>query len=58
MSGGNEKIAAAFQERLDSAGRVILELPVQDWITYDGAKVMGHVTGAWEPGEPWEDPRL
>ena len=51
--------AAAFVQRLDTPGRVILECTVTQWITYDGAKLSAHVRGDWQPGEPWEDdPRL
>lgn len=59
LTGGNEEAAAGFVQRLDTPGRVILECAVEQWITYDGAKVMAHVMGKWQPGEPWEnDPRL
>lgn len=51
--------AAGFVQRLDTPGRVIIECAVEQWITYDGAKVTAHVLGRWQPGEPWEqDPRL
>jgi hypothetical protein len=58
MTGGNPDRSRAFQQRLASPGRVVIELVPQDWITYDGAKVAAHVTGRWEPGDAWDDPRL
>jgi hypothetical protein len=58
LAGGNADRAAAIRERLDMPGRAVLELVPQDWITYDGAKVVAHVTGRWEPGDAWDDPRL
>jgi hypothetical protein len=56
---GDDKMAQAFVERLDTPGRVIIECAVEKWITYDGAKVSAHVRGQWQPEEPWlHDPRL
>lgn len=56
---GSQAGSEAFVQRLDTPGRVIIECRVEQWITYDGAKVMAHVMGTWQPGEAWErDPRL
>jgi len=58
LTGGDAARAAAFVERLDTPGRVVIELDPQAWITYDGAKVAAHVAGRWQPGDTWPDPRL
>ncbi len=58
MNPGRPERAAAFRDRVDSPGRVIIELEPVKWITYDGAKVAAHVLGRWNPDEEWEDPRL
>lgn len=47
---------AAWIERLDSPGRVVIELVPQKWISFDGRKVGAHASGTWQPGEPWVDP--
>ena len=41
----NEKTAEAFQKRLDSPLRVILEVVPEKWITYDGAKMFADAQG-------------
>ena len=46
----------AWIERLDSPGRVVIELVPQKWISFDGRKVGAHAEGRWQPGEPWSEP--
>ncbi len=46
----------AWIERLDSPGRVVIELAPQKWISFDGRKVGAHAEGRWQPGEPWIEP--
>ena len=46
----------AWVERLDSPGRVVIELAPQKWISFDGRKVGAHAEGRWEPGDPWVEP--
>ena len=47
---------SAWIERLDSPGRVVIELVPEKWISFDGRKVGAHAEGLWEPGEPWIEP--
>ena len=46
----------AWIERLDSPGRVVIELAPQKWISFDGRKVGAHAEGRWQPGDPWNEP--
>jgi hypothetical protein len=46
----------AWIERLDSPGRVVIELAPQKWISFDGRKVGAHAEGRWQPGDPWTEP--
>ncbi len=41
----DEEAAAAFQRRLDSPLRVIIEVVPEKWITYDGAKMFRDAAG-------------
>ncbi len=45
LHAGNEKEAAAFEEKLDSPLRVILEVKPEKFITYDGTKMFLHSAG-------------
>jgi hypothetical protein len=58
LTGGDPARSAMIVQRLDVPGRVVIELAPTDWITYDGAKLVAHVTGRWQPGDEWDDPRL
>ena len=60
MPGQPENVRAlgeeAWIERLDSPGRVVIQLVPRKWISFDGRKVGAHAAGTWQPGEPWIEP--
>ncbi|MEM7410423.1 MAG: pyridoxamine 5'-phosphate oxidase family protein [Myxococcota bacterium] len=47
----NERRASAFEERLDSPLRVVLEVVPEKWITYDGVKMARDAAGKLDASE-------